>query len=196
VIDRPWQSHYDDGVPSTLAYPDVPLHAFLDETARHSPDAVATIFFDATLTYRELSREADAFAAGLQTLGVRKGDRVALILPNCPQYVIAFYGALRAGAAVVPCNPLYTAPELRHQLADAGAAVAVVLSHARGVRWSGVSPFWAALGVLNLALAVLVFVILDRGRSISPAYSRLSPIQIARLRAMSTGRSLAASQGD
>ena len=130
MIDRPWQSHYDDGVPSTLAYPDVPLHAFLDETARHSPDAVATIFFDATLTYRELSREADAFAAGLQTLGVRKGDRVALILPNCPQYVIAFYGALRAGAAVVPCNPLYTAPELRHQLADAGAAVAVVLSHA------------------------------------------------------------------
>ncbi|MEO8881117.1 MAG: NADH-quinone oxidoreductase subunit NuoH [Gemmatimonadaceae bacterium] len=79
-----------------------------------------------------------------------------------------------------------------------GGAVLVLdmLQVPRSVQWFGVSPFWAALGVLNLVLAVLVFVILDRGRIISPAYSRLSPIQIARLRAMSTGRSLAASQGD
>jgi long-chain acyl-CoA synthetase len=130
VTDRPWLRFYDEGVPRTIAYPEVALHTFLDDTARRTPDAVATIFFDAKLTYRELSRAADRFAAGLQTLGVEKGDRVALILPNCPQYVIAFYGALRAGAIVVPCNPLYTATELRHQLADAGARVAVVLSRA------------------------------------------------------------------
>ena len=130
MTDRPWLRFYDEGVPRTIAYPDVALHTFLDDTARRTPDAVATIFFDAKLTYRELSREADRFAAGLQTLGVGKGDRVALILPNCPQYVIAFYGALRAGAIVVPCSPLYTATELRHQLADAGARVAVVLSRA------------------------------------------------------------------
>lgn len=128
TAERPWTRQYDAGVPETIAYPDVPLHAFLDETARRLPDAVATIFFDALLTWRELSALADRFAAGLQALGVRKGDRVALILPNCPQYVIAFYGALRAGAIVVPCNPLYTSAELRHQLADAGAVVAVVLS--------------------------------------------------------------------
>jgi len=79
-----------------------------------------------------------------------------------------------------------------------GGAVLVLdmLQVPRGVQWFGISPFWAALGVLNLVLAVLLFVLLDRGRIISPAYSRLSPIQIARLRAMSAGRSLAASQGD
>jgi NADH-quinone oxidoreductase subunit H len=79
-----------------------------------------------------------------------------------------------------------------------GGAILVLdmLGVPRSVQWFGISPFWAALGVLNLVLAVLVFVILDRGRIISPAYSRLSPIQIARLRAMSAGRSLAASQGD
>jgi len=79
-----------------------------------------------------------------------------------------------------------------------GGAILVLdmLQVPRGVQWFGISPFWAALGVLNLVLAVLLFVFLDRGRIISPAYSRLSPIQIARLRAMSAGRSLAASQGD
>ena len=128
MIDRPWQRSYDPGVPWSIAYPDVPLHAFLEESARRVPAADATIFFGARLTYRELLRQAEAFAAGLQALGVRKGDRVALILPNTPQYVIAFYGALRAGAVVVPCSPLYTAAELRHQLADAGAVVAVALS--------------------------------------------------------------------
>ena len=78
--------------------------------------------------YAELDRLADRFAAGLQSLGVRKGDRVALLLPNCPQFVIAFYGALRAGAVVVPCNPLYTAPELQRQLADSGTETVVVLT--------------------------------------------------------------------
>jgi len=130
VTERPWLRFYDDGVPPTLAYPDEPLHAFLAESARRVPDAPATIFFGATLTYRELDREVDAFAAALQRAGVAKGDRVALILPNSPQYVIAFYGSLRAGAVVVPCNPLYTAAELRHQLADAGATVVAVLSRA------------------------------------------------------------------
>lgn len=129
-MDRPWYRFYDDGVPTTLAYPDEPLHAFLAESARRVPDAPATIFFGATLTYRELAQQVEAFAAALQRVGVAKGGRVALILPNSPQYVIAFYGALRAGAVVVPCNPLYTAAELRHQLADAAATVVVVLSRA------------------------------------------------------------------
>jgi long-chain acyl-CoA synthetase len=126
--ERPWTRYYDEGVPTTIAYPDIPLQTFLDDTARRMPDAIGTIFFDAALTWRSVSELADRFAAGLQAMGVKKGDRVALILPNCPQYVIAFYGALRAGAIVVPCNPLYTSAELHHQLADAGALVAVVLS--------------------------------------------------------------------
>src|SRR4029077_1864156 len=83
---------------------------------------------EGSLTYAELDRLADPFAPGLQSLGVRKGDPGAVLLPNCPQSVIAFYGALRAGAIVVPCIPLYTAPELRRQLADSGTETLVTLS--------------------------------------------------------------------
>ena len=136
ATERPWLAHYDPGVPHTLDYPAVPLQSFLAETAARHPQAIATIFgavvagrlIEASLTYAELDRLADRFAAGLQSLGVRKGDRLALLLPNCPQFVIAFYGALRAGAVVVPCNPLYTPPELRRQLADSGTETLVALS--------------------------------------------------------------------
>jgi long-chain acyl-CoA synthetase len=141
ATERPWLKHYDPGVPRTLVYPAVPLHQFLTDAAARHPRATATIFgavvghrlIEASLTYAELDRLADRFAAGLQSLGVRKGDRVALLLPNCPQFVIAFYGALRAGAVVVPCNPLYTAPELRRQLADSGAETLVALSRLHSV---------------------------------------------------------------
>src|SRR5436190_3757712 len=125
---RPWTSQYDPGVPAALAYPAVPLQALLDDAAESHPDATATIFFNAKRSYRSISDAAWRFANGLRRLGVAKGDRVALVLPNVPQFVIAFYGALRAGAVVVPCNPLYTAPELGYQLTDSGARVVVVLS--------------------------------------------------------------------
>ncbi len=125
---RPWLKFYDAGVPHALTYPDVPLHAFLDEAARTHPDSTATVFFDRRLTYRGLSDLADHFAAGLQSVGVKKGDRVAIVLPNSPQFAIAFYGALRAGAVAVPTNPLYTPPEMTHQLNGTGAGTVVVLS--------------------------------------------------------------------
>jgi len=128
LAGRAWTRHYDPGVPATLSYPDVTLHALLDDAAESYPDAVATIFFNAKRTYKSISDEAWRFANGLRKLGVKKGDRVAILLPNTPQFVVAFFGALRAGATVVPCNPLYTAPELHHQLADSGAATLVVLS--------------------------------------------------------------------
>src|SRR4026207_1876293 len=123
---RPWTKHYDSGVPATLSYPDSTMHALLDDAAESYPDAVATIFFNAQRTYKSSSGAAWRFAAGLRKLGVKKGGRVAILLPNTPQFVIAFFGALRAGATVVPCNPLYTAPELDHQPVDsAGGAVLV-----------------------------------------------------------------------
>src|SRR5213594_2186226 len=135
-IQRPRFAHYDPGVPRTLTYPAIPLQQFLSDAAARHPRSLATIFggvvghrlIEGSLTYAELDRLADRFAAGLQSLGVRKADRVALLLPNCPQFVIAFYGALRAGAVVVPCNPLYTAPELRGQLGDSGTETLVALS--------------------------------------------------------------------
>ena len=128
LAGRPWTKHYDDGVPATLVYPDATMHAFLQDSADGFPNATATIFFNKKRSYKSISDDAWRFANGLRKLGVKKGDRVAVMLPNTPQFIIAFYGALRAGATVVPCNPLYTVPELRHQLADSGAETLVVLS--------------------------------------------------------------------
>ncbi len=126
--ERRWTRHYDPGVPATLVYPKVPLQAMLDDAAASNPKATATIFFNRKRTYKSISDAAWRFANGLRRLGIKKGDRVAMVLPNTPQFVIAFYGALRAGATVVPCNPRYTAPEMQHQLADSGATAVVVLS--------------------------------------------------------------------
>ncbi len=131
-----WEAAYDPGVLRHLMYPSLTLQALLERTAREHPETVATVFggavagrcIDSAMTYRNLDELADRFAAGLQRLGVKKGDRVALVLPNCPQFVYAFFGSLKAGAVVVPTNPLYTVRELHNQLADSGARVAVVLS--------------------------------------------------------------------
>ena len=91
------------------------------------PGHTAIIYYGTKLTYAQLSSYANRFAIELQRLGVQKGDRVAIALPNIPQYPIAFYGALKAGAVVVPTNPLYTEREMHHQLADAGAKIMVML---------------------------------------------------------------------
>ena len=128
LAERPWTRHYDAGVPATLHYPEIPLNAFLRQTVARSPDAVATIFFNRKRTYASLYADVLRFAAGLQRLGVGKGDRVALMLPNSPQFLIGFWGALEAGATVVPTNPLYTAREVEQQLADSGAETILVLS--------------------------------------------------------------------
>ena len=125
---RPWTRHYDPGVPASLEYPKVALNELLRSTTQRYPDATATIFFNAKRTYRSLYRDVRRFAAGLQRLGVRKGDRVALVLPNCPQFLIAFWGALEAGATVVTTNPLFTAHEMQQQFTDSGAETVVVLS--------------------------------------------------------------------
>src|SRR5438309_11803848 len=128
VTGKPWTRHYDPDVPASLVYPRVLLQAMLDDAAGNHPNSTATIFFNHKRSYRSISDAAWRFANGLRRLGVKTGERVALVLPNTPQFLIAFYGALRAGAVVVPCNPRYTAPELAHQLSDSGAAVVVVLS--------------------------------------------------------------------
>src|SRR5438552_1303858 len=128
TLSPKYAANYDKDVPSAIDYPRVPLHAFLDDAAESYPNSTATIFYNAKKSYAKLLRDAKRFSAGLRALGVKKGDRVAIDLPNCPQFVIAFFGALRIGAIVVPCNPLYTPPELRYQLADAGAETIVVLS--------------------------------------------------------------------
>jgi long-chain acyl-CoA synthetase len=120
--------NYDADVPASIEYPRVPLHALLDDAAESYPASTATIFFNAKKSYASLLKDVKRFSAGLRSLGVKQGDKVAIDLPNCPQFLIAFFGALRIGAVVVPCNPLYTPPEVRYQLADSGAETIVVLS--------------------------------------------------------------------
>jgi len=127
-MERPWLKHYEPLVPPHLEYPRRPLHTNLEETARKYPDATATVFMDARLTYARLSALVDRFAAALQGLGVKKGDRVAVYLANCPQFIVGYYGALKAGAIVVPFNPLYSAREVEHQLRDSGAETMLAMS--------------------------------------------------------------------
>src|SRR5713226_1586557 len=124
---RPWVRHYEQGVSAELAIPDQPLTWLLDQAVHNHSDQTAIIYYGTRLNYAQLSSLANRFAAALQRLGVQKGDRVAIALPDIPQFPIAFYGALRVGAVVVPTNPLYTEHEMQHQMADSGARVLVML---------------------------------------------------------------------
>jgi long-chain acyl-CoA synthetase len=124
---RFWHEKYDPKVPPSLDYPPIPLHRFLDDTAAKFPDDTAITFLGKNISYRELLGMADAFAAGLAGMGVKRGDRVALYLPNVPHMIIAYYGTLKAGAICVPTNPLYTERELTHQVKDSGSKVLVTL---------------------------------------------------------------------
>ena len=131
-MEKPWLKFYDEGVPHTLEYPEVPLHWFLEESARKYPDSVATIlpgkFGDTKLTYRELNELANSLANALIDLGVKKGDRVALYMPNCPQFVIGYSAILKAGGIVVATSPLYSPREVEHQFNDSAAETVIVLS--------------------------------------------------------------------
>ena len=124
--DRPWTKHYSPGVPANLTLPKGSLVDLMDSSVRRFGSKTALEFFGARTSYRELGSQINRVAAGLKKLGVQAGDRVALVLPNCPQHVIAFHAALRLGAVVVEHNPLYTDRELRHQFEDHGATVAIV----------------------------------------------------------------------
>ena len=125
-LPRPWLSSYAEGVPSEIELPTGSLFDLVEASVSEFGDNIALEFFGATTTYAELGEQILRAAEGLRLLGVQKGDTVALVLPNCPQHVIAFYAVLRLGAIVVEHNPLYTPRELRHQFEDHGAKVAIV----------------------------------------------------------------------
>src|SRR5690625_848912 len=116
--DRPWTRNYQPGVPAEIDLPKTSLVEMSQEAIRRGGDAVALEFFGRETSYSALGDQIARAAEGLRQLGVKAGDRVALILPNCPQHVIAFYAILRLGAVVVEHNPLYTARELRHLFED------------------------------------------------------------------------------
>lgn len=128
--ERPWLRFYADGVPANVPVPDVPLTQLLDDSAERFSGRKALMFFGRSMTYGKLLKAVNHFAGALRRIGIGRGDRVAMVLPNCPQEVIAFYAILRIGAVVVPTNPLYTASELHHQLADSGTRAVVVFDKA------------------------------------------------------------------
>jgi long-chain acyl-CoA synthetase len=122
---RPWISSYAEGVPDDIELPKTSLSDLITASAEEWPDNVALEFFGRETTYSELADQIARAAESLRGLGVRKGDVVALVLPNCPQHVVAFYAALRLGAIIVEHNPLYTPRELRHQFEDHEAKVVI-----------------------------------------------------------------------
>ncbi|HTN56559.1 MAG TPA: long-chain-fatty-acid--CoA ligase [Microbacterium sp.] len=128
VPPRPWIASYAEGVPEDLPPVSGSLVDIVATSARDHPDAVALQFFGRETTYRELQEAIDRAATGLRDLGVKAGDPVAIVLPNCPQHIVAFYAVLRLGAVVVEHNPLYTPRELRKQFEDHGAVHAIVWS--------------------------------------------------------------------
>ena len=127
--DRPWFKFYDPGVPKSIDYPKVPLFYLLEEAARQHPDTPCTIFKGAKITYREMNDLTDRLAGGLAELGVKKGDRVGIYMPNTPQFVLAYFAVLKAGGVVVATNPLYSAREIEHQANDSGLEVMLVMSN-------------------------------------------------------------------
>lgn len=127
--ERPWFKYYDEGVPHHIDYPSVPLFHFLEDAARKYPNTPCTIFKGARITYQEMDDLTNRLAAGLASLGVKKGDRVGIFMPNTPQFVLAYFAILKAGAVVVAINPLYTAREIEHQVNDAGLEVMLVMSN-------------------------------------------------------------------
>jgi len=122
---RPWITSYAEGVPAEIETPDGSLYDLVAASASEFPTNVALEFFGRTTTYGEMLEQIDRAAEGLRLLGVQKGDPVALVLPNCPQHIVAFYAILRLGAIVVEHNPLYTPRELRHQFEDHGARLVI-----------------------------------------------------------------------
>ncbi|MGA9755399.1 MAG: long-chain fatty acid--CoA ligase [Desulfobaccales bacterium] len=125
----PWAQHYDQGVPLTVGPVTTSLPWLLLQAAEQSPRAPALVFFGRTITYGELNTQTASLAAALKSLGLAPGERLGIFLPNCPQLVIAYHAALRLGAVVVMLNPLLSAKELAHQLADSGAQRLVLLDH-------------------------------------------------------------------
>jgi|LSQX01.3.fsa_nt_gb long-chain acyl-CoA synthetase len=125
--NRPRPSHAAPGVRQNLEYPVIPLYQFLDDAVSSFPDAPAAIFAGSVQTYRELGSQANRLASALRELGVQRGDRVSLMLPNCPQMIAAFYGVLKAGAIVVQVNPLFSSRELENRLYDCGAETIILL---------------------------------------------------------------------
>ncbi len=124
---KPWLNFYDNETPISIEYPHYPIYELLERSAEKYPDNILSIFYGKTLTYKQIKEFSDSLAHNLVKMGLTKDDRVALLLPNFPGYIIAYYGILKAGCTVVPLNPLYTESELNYQVSDSNAKLIITI---------------------------------------------------------------------
>jgi long-chain acyl-CoA synthetase len=174
---RPWFAFYEKGVPTELDLPELLVPQLLSDTAQKFPKNIALRFLlkylplglriQSTLTYRQLEEATDRFAVALQKMGLRKGDRVALMLPNIPQQVIAYFGILKAGGIVVNVNPTYTSRELQYLLHDAGVETVVLIS-----------GFYERLAAIRERTSVRTVILTDVSESLSWPFKQLAGRQL------------------
>ena len=124
-LARPWLKHYQQGVPADVEVPNKSVPQAFDEATERDPQRAAVVFYGRSISYGELREATDRLACALAALGIRKGDRVALYLLNSPQFIIAYFAALKCGATVTPISPVYTSHEVRHQIQDSGARAVI-----------------------------------------------------------------------
>jgi long-chain acyl-CoA synthetase len=149
---RPWFASYPSYVPKTLEpYPDISVFGMLETSARRFPDKPAVAWFGKRMPYRQLLAEVERCSAFMAGLGVVKGDRVALVMPNCPQYVIGYYAAMRLGAIAVGNNPVYTKREMEHQLRDTAPKVVIVMD----LMYADFADVFAKVGIAEVVVARL-----------------------------------------
>ncbi|MBS1142963.1 MAG: long-chain-fatty-acid--CoA ligase [Proteobacteria bacterium] len=193
-MERIWLQSYPNGVPANIDIDHIPsLVALFEKACTTYADKVAYISMDKTMTYGQLDEESKAFAGWLQSKGLKKGDRVALMMPNLLQYPVALFGTLRAGCVVVNCNPLYTPRELEHQLKDSGSVAIVivenfahtleqVIAHT-AIKHVIVTPMGEMLGLKG----IIVNFVVRHVKKLVPAWKL--PGSIGFNSALSTGRS-------
>ncbi|GAB4427686.1 MAG: long-chain fatty acid--CoA ligase [Anaerolineae bacterium] len=147
-MTQPWLAFYDADMPAELHIPELTLPDLLANAAKNHPDQTACVFMGARMKYRQLKQQADRLAAGLHALGIGPGDRVAIMLPNCPQAIIAYYATLSLGAVTVMTNPLYVERELEHQWGDSGVKCVISLN----LFWKRIQAVQGKLGIKHVIL--------------------------------------------
>ena len=147
-MDIPWKAHYDNEAPAEIDFQTCFLQEYLDKAADNFGSRKAIVFHNYRMNYAKLRQKAENFAAGLKELGIEKGDRIAIMLPNVPQTIIAFWGALKAGAVVVMTNPLYMEKELTHHFHDAKPKLLITLD----LFWSKLEPLRDKLDIQNYVI--------------------------------------------
>ena len=168
-MTKPWLKYYDAEVPDELVIPPLTIPDLLRNSAKNYPNQVATIFLKARMTYAQLKEHVDKFAAGLYELGVRQGDRVAIMFPNCPQAIIAYYATLSLGAVTVMTNPLYVERELAYQWGNSGAKVIISLS-----------MFWPKIDAVRQKLAIEQVILADIQEYMPTVKKFLAPLALRR----------------